>query len=97
MAPVVATWRRIVVVPLAIIDGNSHLGRIAIVQAVGAAIVVAAPVILWVRDVRVMVELVHVDSRILAAPTGTVGTLLSVGVVSLVDDGKRHADTGDGQ
>ena len=60
VAPVIAARRWIVVVPLLVVDRDSHLWRIAMVQVVGASVVLVAPVILWVSDVRVVIESVEV-------------------------------------
>ena len=56
----IAARRWIVVVPLLVVDRDSHLWRIAMVQVVGASVVLVAPVILWVSDVRVVIESVEV-------------------------------------
>jgi len=59
---------RIVVVPLAVVNRNSHLRGIAVVQAIGAAVVFIAVEILWVVDVRVVVEAIPVLGRIGLTP-----------------------------
>lgn len=60
VAPVVAAWCWIVVMPSLVVDRDPHLSWIAIVQAVGTAVVLVAPVVLWVRYVRVVIEAVEV-------------------------------------
>ena len=58
----------IVVVPFAVVDRDSHLGRIAVVQAIGAAVVLVAPEILWVVHVGIVVEAIPVLGRIGLTP-----------------------------
>ncbi len=48
------TW--VFVVPLAVVHRNLHFGWVAIVHAVATAIVFAAVKVLWIEDVRIVVE-----------------------------------------
>ncbi len=56
VSPVISVVAWISVVPLTVVYGDLHLGRVTIVHAVAAAIVLVAPKVLWVIDVRIMVE-----------------------------------------
>ena len=44
----------IIVVPLLVVDGYPHLGRVTIVKTFAAAVVIVSPEILRVIDVRVV-------------------------------------------
>ena len=77
VTPVVTTGSRVVVVPLLVVNRNSHFGRVAMVQTVGTPVILVAPVVLWIRDVRVVIKTVHV-LRTLLPPIGAVGRLLSL-------------------
>lgn len=79
MTPVISGWCWIVVVPTAVVDRDSHFLWIAIVVALRAAIVVIAPIILWVVDVGVMIETVVILSGVVTAPNCPVRMLLSLG------------------
>ena len=63
MPPMVTSTGRIVIVPVTIVDGHSHFWRIAIIQTVGAAIVLIAPIVLRVRNIRIVIKLVEVYCR----------------------------------
>ena len=78
MTKVVSSGRRIVVMPLLVVNGHSHFGGVPIVQAVGTSEVLVAPVVLRVRHIGVVVKPIHV-LRTLLAPVGSIGGLLSVG------------------
>jgi len=75
----------VVVVPLLVVNRNSHFGRIAMVKAIGAAVVVVAPIVLWVSDVRIVVEAVQIFGTLLA-PSCSVG--LGLRSFRLVHDGE---------
>jgi hypothetical protein len=53
---VVPTVGRILIIPVAIVDGDLSLRSIPIVHAIAALVVLAAVEILWIVDVRIMVE-----------------------------------------
>ena len=53
---VVSALAWILVVPLAVVHRNLHFGWVAIVHAVAAAVVFAAVEVLWIEDIRVVVE-----------------------------------------
>ena len=95
VSPVIAPRRRVIVVPVAIVDRNSHLRRIAIIKAVRAAVVAVSPVVVRIRNVRIVIKFVVVDGGILISPAGTIRSLLSICCISLVHDRKRNcAETG---
>src|SRR5262245_30827344 len=66
---------RVFVVPLLVVNRNSHLRRIAVVQAFGAAVVFVAPKILGVIDVRIVVEAVPILNAVGISPLATVRLL----------------------
>ena len=65
---VVRTWCRVVAEPMAVVDRDPHLGRIAVVQAVGTAVVLVAPIVLRVVHVRIMVEPFPIERVVGVAP-----------------------------
>jgi len=73
---------RVIVVPLFVVDRDTHLGRIAVVQAIGTTIVLVAPEILWVVHVRIVIKAVPVLRVVRRAPRATV-SLLSFGRLGL--------------
>ena len=60
---------RVLVVPMAVVDRDPHLGRIAVVQAVGTAVVLVPPEVLRVIDVRIVIETFPVLRRSRSFPT----------------------------
>ena len=46
----------IVVLPLAIVNRDPHFLGISVVQVIGAAVVLAVPVVLWIVYIRIVVE-----------------------------------------
>jgi len=56
VAPMVPPIGRILIIPMPIVDGNLGLRCIAIVHAVAAAIVLAPVEILWIVNVRIVIE-----------------------------------------
>ena len=66
---------RVVVVPALVVDRDPHLGRVPVVEAVGRAVVLAAPVVLGVVHVRVVVEAVPVGVGVGAAERAAVRVL----------------------
>ena len=75
---VIRTWSRVVAEPMAVVNRDPHLGRIAVVQAVGTAVVLFAPVVLWVVHVRVMVEPFPIERVVRVAPSAAVGLLIGL-------------------
>ncbi len=76
VAAVEATIAGIVVVPLFVVDRDSHFLRVAVVQAIATAVVLLAPEILWVVHVGIVIEAIPITSRGLPAPGLAVSTLL---------------------
>ena len=75
-----AVW--VVVVPLFVVDRDSHLWRITVVQAISTAVVLVAPEILRVVHVRIVVKAVPVLCVVRRAPCAAV-SLLRLGRVGL--------------
>jgi len=73
MTPVVAFLAGILVMPTAVVDRNLHLGRIAIVQAIAAAVVLVAIKILWVVNVGIVQEAIAVTRTHGATPCLAIG------------------------
>jgi len=71
VAAVVATRLRIIVLPLFVVDRDPHLWRITMVHAFAAAVVVVAPEVLWVIDVRIVVKPLHVLVAVVTTPGAT--------------------------
>jgi len=81
---------RIVVVPLPIVDGDSHLRRIAVVHVFAAAIVVRSPEVLWIVDIGVVVQPVPVLGAVALTPLCSIGLLsLDVGDACDGQHGRR--------
>ena len=78
VAPVIPPRRRIVVLPLLVIDGDSMLRFVAIVHAIGTTVCGVAPVVLWVSHVRVVVKSVVVLSPLVVSPILTERSFLSL-------------------
>ena len=60
MSPVITSGRRVVVVPVSVVNRSPHFCWVAVVKAIGTAIVLVAPVVLGIGYIRVVVELVQV-------------------------------------
>ena len=63
VASVEATITWIVIVPLLIVDRNSHLLGISVIETVGALEIILAPKVLGVVNVRIVVESIPIDVR----------------------------------
>ena len=68
---VIATIAGIEVVPLLVVHRDSHLRGISVIQTVTTSEVLLAPEILWVVDIRVVVEPVPISGIGLSAPGST--------------------------
>jgi hypothetical protein len=56
VAPMVPSVGRILIIPVAVVNRDLSFGSIAIVHAIAAAVVLIPVKVLWVVDVRVVVE-----------------------------------------
>ncbi len=54
--PMVAVPLGIEILPLSVVNRNLHFGRVAVVQAVAAAVILAAVEILRVIDIGIVLE-----------------------------------------
>jgi hypothetical protein len=79
MSPMVGTITWIVIVPLAVVYGDLHFGRIAMIEAIATAVVLVPVEILRVVDVRIVLESRVVATASTSPPRPTVG----VGLLSL--------------
>src|SRR6185436_10548386 len=87
MAAVIFSPIGVLVVPPAVVNRDPHLGRIAVIEAVSAAVVLAAPEILGVIHVGIMIEAVPVLAGVRAAPG------LSVGILGVCSAGVHAAES----
>ena len=76
MAPVVALLLWVVVVPLTVVDRNLHFLRVAIVQAIAAAEVLASVEVLGIVNIRVVLEAIEIASPLIVSPRLPVGLRL---------------------
>src|SRR5437773_6495721 len=90
VALVVPALLGILVVPLAVVHGNPHFGRIAKVQALGATVILVAPEILRVEHVGVVVAPLPIVQVICAPPHPPVSPLLRRGARGRETDRKEH-------
>ena len=77
MSAVIRSRGRIVVLPFLVVHGNSHLWRIAKIEAVGAAVVFTPPVVLRIENVRVVVEAFPIRVRGTRAPRSSKSSFLA--------------------
>ena len=75
----------VIVVPLLVVDGNPHLWRVSVVQAIATAKVLLSPEILGIVDVRIVVEPIPVAEIGLSTPGATIGPLVSRSIVGQSD------------
>ena len=76
VARVKAALAWVIVVPLFVVDRNSHLRRIPMVHAIAATVVLLTVEILRVVNIRVVIEAVPVAGSRLATPGSSIGTLV---------------------
>ena len=62
MALVISSRLWIVVLPLSVIDWNSHLLRVAVVQILSAAVILVAPEVLRIVYIRIVIESVPITN-----------------------------------
>src|SRR3954468_8533130 len=87
---VIRTWSRVIAKPMAVVHWDPHLGRIAVVQAVGAAVVLVAPIVLRVVHVRVMVEPFPIERVVSVAPGAAIGLLIGLNLARRPNGGGQH-------
>lgn len=80
VTPMIPLRGWVVVVPAFIVNWDSHFGWVPMVHAIGASVILIAPVIVRVGYIGVMVEAVHVSGAVLASPLGTVSSLAASGM-----------------
>ena len=85
----VSSGRRIVVVPCLVVDRDSHLWSVPIVEAVSTSVSLVAPVVLWVSDIRVVIKAVQVLRTFTRSPRLAECSLLSLSCIGLADDANR--------
>ena len=90
----VPTWAWVVVVPLLVVNRDPHFWRIAMVQVVRTAVVLVAPIIVWVRDVRVVIKAAQVLGRLTDTPTGSISFFLCLANFAC-DQSQRDSANGD--
>jgi hypothetical protein len=75
--------------PLFVVHGHTHFGWVAVVEVLAAAIVVGAPEVLRIVDVRIVVHPVPVLGAVAAAPLA-IKRLLGLGVGDAQNDRKER-------
>jgi len=91
VSPVVPARRRIVVLPRFVVDRNSHLRLVPVVKTVGTSVVLVAPVVLWVRHVRIVVEAIVVLGSLAVPPSLSESFTLTLGLSRLwLANGNNH-------
>ena len=75
MAPVVPSVVRILIMPVAIVNGNLRFRCIAVVHVIAAAVVLTAIEILWIVNVRIVVESRVVAVAGCSTPASTISLL----------------------
>ncbi len=76
---------RVIVVPLFVVDGNSHLWWIPVVQTITAAKVLLSPEVLGIVNVWIVVEPIPVAEIGLSTPGAAIGSLVSRRIVGQSD------------
>lgn len=90
VAPVLETAMvRVVVMPLLVVNRNSHFRRIPVIHVFAAAVVLGTPEILWVVDIRVVIKAVPILGVVRAGPTVSV-RLLSLGTLGTREQAKAE-------
>ena len=84
MTAVKASSVWVIVVPATVIDRNPHFGRVAVVETISATVIFVSPVVVWIIDVRVVVESFPVLSCVSGAPR------TAIGLLSLNLHGRKH-------
>ena len=85
----ITSRRRVVVLPRLVVDRNSHFWAVPVVQAVSTSVSLIAPVVLWVRDIRVVVKAIEVLRAFTRSPRLSECSFLSLSCIGLADDANR--------
>ena len=75
MAGVISLRSRVVVFPLAVVDGDLHLRWVTMIEAISAAIVLVTPKVLWIVDVRIVLETIVISLTSSSSPHAAIGLL----------------------
>jgi hypothetical protein len=86
---VIRTRRWVVAEPVAIVNRNPHFGGVPVVETVGTAIVLIAPKVLRIVDVRIMVEALPIRRVVRVAPSLAI-RLLGVGRAGRRQNGEQR-------
>lgn len=96
MAGVISLRSWIIVFPLAVVDGDLHLRRVPMIEAIGAAIVLVTPKVLWIVNIRIVLETIVISLTSSSSPHAAVGLLWLLCVRAFrcdeSDDGTRKRD-----
>lgn len=94
MAGVISLRSGVVVLPLAVVNGDLHLRWVTVVKAISAAIVLVTPKVLWIVDVRIVLKTIVISLTSSSPPHATVGLLWLLCVRAFCcdesDDGTRN-------
>src|SRR3954470_23546248 len=77
---VIRARRRVIAEPMGVVNRDSHLGRVAVVQAICTAEVLIAPEVLRVVHVRIVIEPIPIERVVCVAPSAAVSLLLGAGL-----------------
>src|SRR5262245_29020224 len=81
---------RVVAEPMAVVNRDPHLGRIAVVQAVNTPIVLVPPEVLWVVHVRIVIEAVPIERVVRMAPSTAISLLIGPYLARRPHSGDQH-------
>ena len=88
VAEVISTSAWVVVVPRLVVNRNSRLSRITVIEAVSATCVVVAPIILRIGNIGIVIESIPVLRTLLAPSRAKRRLLLSLCCFGLAHDGE---------
>ena len=75
---VVGSFRGVKIMPFLVVNWDTHLRRISMVETFGATEIFVSPVVLWVVDIRVMIKPFPILGAHIPTPTPA-KSLLCVG------------------
>ena len=81
--PMVSSTRWVRIVPAPVIDRDSHFLWVTMIHTVAATVVLVAPKILWIINVRIVVIPIPVLSVLLSTPSFAIGPLSLWSLLSL--------------